>query len=798
VEQNSTTQFIADKNIVSAQKILPTFVDKLVYDSSSDLLNQSITDFLSKPVILQSGTLTTTDTFSTFPGFIVPRDILAANVLFKNKLDGFLGFRASICFRIVINANRFQQGRYLFTYVPLGGVDSNTTQTTRWINDHLSTVVQRTTVPHVEIDLCCDTEATIKIPFNSARNFFPISSITESIAIGAWGHVKLSPYVPLTAVAGNVTCGFTIYASFEDIQLVSAAMPQSGRIFTSKKSRKSDTEIEQDSANIGPISSALIKVRDASSIIGQIPLLSAYANSVSWFADIGASAAKVFGWSKPVSLAPSGRVTQNYLPFVSNVDGPDMSFPLSYSYENSVGAANGFSGTDIDELSFQYLATIPVWISTNTWSTSQVAGTEIRGFFVNPVADIFTTVVNTSSFKHYSPLQFVASHFEHWRGSIVYKMKIAKTEFHSGRLMIVFSPFVSNNVSVHPTYEDSPYLHRHIIDIRETNEFTYAVPFVSESPYKSCINDTSGHVGSIRVFVVEPLVAPDTVSSSVSLIFEKCAGPDIEFAIPSQFIDNYYTGITPQMGDVFGSVQQGSNVCSNMDSTVGASLIKGDSSVNALHCVGEKILSFRSLLKKPNKINRSNASTVANYMNIIPYGISSGTVIAAVNTAPISLNDMYAYLASCYVYSRGGVRLKFIDNQAVTATAPIIVALDTRPANSTIRGLLMGYDSIDVAGTTEVTALNNMPFMVYRAGYSGEVQVPHYHKYHSRVNSDCVLNASTLYNDSFSSLAPRLYVTRRSMPPGASEAQLLRSISDDGNFGGFISVPPMFPVTSVN
>ena len=608
VDSTSTTQFVSDANSVLATSIAPKQLDRIVYDSSSDMTNMSLKEFLAKPVIVQSGKFTDADTFSSFNPIYNPSSSFLANAMLTNKFEGFLGFRATTVYRLVVNATRFQQGRYNMSYIASGGADTKALGFQQWYKDHAATLVQRTTLPHVELDLCCDTEAIIKIPYHSVVNFFPQGSLTGTVAFGDLGVLLLYPYEKLAAVTGALECSYTIYSYFEDIVLVNAALPQSGRLFTSKK-KKSDTEVEQDSVGIGPISSSLIKVRDAANIFAKVPFLSSYASSVSWFSDIGASAAKVFGWSKPVSLAPSTRVTQNFLPYAANTDGPDMSFPLSYSYENSVGVGAGFAGTDVDEMDFGFLATIPVWNSTTTWATGVTAGTSI---FITEVAtsfDVYNTIVNTSTINHYTPLQFIASHFLYWRGSIVYKLKFVKTEFHSGRLSVTFNPMnAAYNFAPGITLQNSSYLHRQIIDIRETNEFTFVVPFVSDSPYRKNVANAEGLTGYFEILVLDPLVAPATVSSSIKLIVEMAAGPDIEFAVPQQNVYSYIAGITPQSG----VIDQGSNVCSNLESAIGSSIIKPDGSVNALHCIGEKITSFRALLKLPQQNLFLTTPTITN------------------------------------------------------------------------------------------------------------------------------------------------------------------------------------------
>ncbi len=793
VSTNATTQYVSDSNIVSGTVNKYISVDRNIYDSSSDNIYQDIKTFLAKPFMYVNSSFTTTDTYSTFSSarFFNPASFFVNSAtLHDDKTRGFLGFRATVVARLVVNANRFQQGRYILAYIPLGGAyydDVANATATRWVEDHFSTLVQRTTVPHVEIDLCCDTEAILRVPFNSALNYYPFDGGTGG-SVGLWGMFKLYPNSPLSAVSGNTTCGYSLYFHMEDVELVNACIPQSSRnVFTSVKS-KNATEVEQDSANIGPLTSSLIRVRDASTILSRVPLLSSYASTVSWFADIGASAAKVFGWSKPVSLAPSMRVTQNFMPYVANVDGPDMSFPLSLSYENSVGTAVGFSGTDIDEMSFSFLVTIPAWVRTVSWTTAQASGAALTILDVSPGGNTFTTTVNSALFAHLSPMQFVGTNFLQWRGSLVFKFKFVKTEFHSGRLMFVFNPYPESEGPEVVTLVNSIYAHRQIVDIRETNEFTFIVPFVSEFSYK----EQSDPIGNLTILVLDPLVAPATVTQNVSILVEKCGGPDLEFAVPASSGYSYYTGITPQSGSTFSSSGAATNVCNNYDGTIGSSVIKFDDHINSLYSVGEKIISLRSLLKLPNSLVPSSALTVANFLTVAPFSISSGTVVGVTNTAPSILNDSYSRIASCFVYSRGGVRLKYLDNLAVTATAPNIITLFTQNGIAALNTNVLAYSSAFPTTNNFQSTTVGMPNVYYRSSFSAEVQIPQYGRLHSRPNVEAVVNAGSALSSTNKFTIPPIFATKWSFPASPVTAFVTRSVSDDGNMGGFISVPPMF------
>jgi hypothetical protein len=795
--QQSTTTFNADAELVSATLMKASSIMPSLRDTSTDNIRQDIISFLGKPIKLTTGTFKTTDTYSTFGDYIVPAQVIAAGgPLFTDKLRGLLGFRATIVLKLVVNANPFQQGRYNLQFHPTGGADNSATSTT-FAAANINTLVQRSQMPHVELDLACDTEAVISYPYVSVLNYTPTASFNAGTHWGNIGFTRIYPYSPLAFGTGSAEAAYTLWAYFQDIELIGAAYPQSGRGFnTSVRSKKNESEIEQDSSNMGPVSSALIRVRDASSILSAVPLLSSYATSVSWFSDIAAQAAAVFGWSKPLNLEHSMRMTQNVYPYMANTDGPDESFPLSLSYKNQVGSAPGFSGTDVDETDFSFLATVPAYSQTLLWGLSTVAGTSLLSENVTPIAGVSTRTVASTTIYNFAPHQFLATFFRKWRGSMVYKLKIVKTSFHSGRLIVAFSPTeVPSAITAAPTYLQTDYLHREIIDIRTGNEFTFVVPFVSSTPYKETTG-LNNYTGTINIFVLDALAAPDTVSPNIAIILEKCMGPDVEFAIPCAPGYAPMYGVSPQ-GD-FGSAENSVDMCQRVDKTIGSSIIKYDGSSNSLYCIGEKISSVRSLAKLPCVLPYvAPAPTPASFTNILPFINTVFFTNGTVNTFPLQLPDTIALFSSCYVYSRGGVRIKFLEDGSLATGTPAIVSLKTFVNTPTVtQGLVASQSATDVTGSATFVDRINNPSMIYRQGLSAEVQCPQYSNVHSRLNCDLVSNTNLATTNSIRSTNPKYSITRFTTPltNPAYAPIIYRSASDDFNFGSFLSIPPMVAI----
>lgn len=782
--KNATTEFVSDAMVIKGEPVYDSQIDPAFYSSSTDNYSQEIKDFLGKPTIIQSGSFASTDVHGSIYQANMPRALLLLKPMYLNKLSGYLGFRATQVFRLVVNADPMQQGRYLMYAVHFGGMSNTAAQAAADANSN--TLVQRTQLPRVEIDVNCDTEATLRIPYVSSFNFFPLSVLTSGNGMGAICRLVISPYVALTSGTGSSTCGYTLWTHFEDIELIGPALPQSGRMFGSSKKRgsgKSETEKEQGAR---PISTTLAKISSASSLFKGVPLLSSYAQGVSWVTDLLSRATYVFGWSKPIQLMPVHRMSRALAPFMCNVDAIDQSYPLSFMSKAAVGMAKGFSGTDIDEMDFTTIARIPAFKRVDSWATSATSGTLLINMLVSPVAAIQSRTVNSLIYKDYTPAAFICQYFKYWRGSVVYTFKLVKTSFHSGRLLVAFTPVSGiDSTTGAITMDNTAYLHREIIDVRDCNEFTIVVPFVSCVPY--CLTDpsqNSSNFGNIFVYVLDALVAPDTVSSTVSIITEISMGPDFEVAYPkaASLVPGY--NITPQSGEMFG----GANPCGILEKPIGSSSTSMDMNLNAEMCIGEKITSFRQLTKvfQPLLARLTVITPSLSGVNILPFA-STAVKDQVGPLMPDHSPDLFSTLSSIFALSRGGMRIKF-RIQTTANGAYTNIAYLTGASTGFVGGLILNMASATSAQTLTPYILESTQNPVL------EVQIPQYHRYVSRINSQCLGMSGYEYENNNAGMAPdiSLQVQHGDLTVASIKSYTIyRAMADDGNFGVFKSIPPM-------
>lgn len=785
VEQSSTTEFVNDALVKETSIVsgLPDAFTRL----SQVMKDQTIETFLKRPIVIRKSTFTTTDLPAGTGNIYHPQDIIA-NAIYLDKLDGFLGFRGTLVLRLQVNATKFQQGRYMLAYIPVGGARVTGVINQRpgdtWLAQHIAFLTQRTQLPHVDIDLNCDTEVTMRIPYSSALDYYPMPGLADINRYGCQGVIKIFPYSALETGSGDNYASYTLWAHFEDVELVGAALAQSG-------AGETPSQTEQKIARIGPITSTAMKISMAGKSLSYIPKVGPIAMGVSWAADIVAAVAGVFGWNKPSNVAPACRMRDELGLYSSNIDAADNSLPLSMSLKAEVKKDDMIYFSDTDEMDIVSFVSRPAWFRTVVWTDTATYGTELDKWFVSPTTNVKVDVVGSMNTYSYTPCQYIASNFAFWRGSMVYKFKIVKTGFHSGRIAVVYSPIEARTTNLALSYDNSHYVYREVIDIRESNEFTLTIPYMNSRPYKT-VSDVDQTYGYLAIYVVDQLVSPDTVPSNITMLVEHCMTSDAEFYCPKW---------RPALPNADIVEAQMDNTCSlintNISNTVSPRFQLETSTVS----VGERILSLRALSRRffhnePYGATPTTQSSI--YHNFLPFAwpLYDEDHWSSVKNI---CGDFYAQMCMIFNYSRGGVRLKFMNNgntsYGITSfLEPLLIKNDfmISPHFADVST----FNNAEWPGTSMCGTLN-YAFSHPDNSKVTEIQIPMYSSTRMRCNADHVASATVPYFNEAGSLATPVSVscTQTQVDRAVSRENIsgsfLRACADDADFGGFVSIPPL-------
>jgi hypothetical protein len=788
VETGGTTRFTADTVGNVAVRANIDDIDPSLYTSLDQSGAKDILDFLAKPTLLRSGNFTTTDV-GNFAIFDLPTALLA-NTRIAQKLSGVGLMRADIVLTLQVNAVRFQQGRYILAWCPSGGVDNNSSAYDAFYRAHAVSTMNVTQLPHVELDIATQTTAELRIPYTSAFPLWKLSTATGVVNNGI-GFAFLRPYFPLVAGSGDSVCSYMLFARFENVYLTGNVLPQMGkRVKGLTVARK-----EQQAAGEGPVSSVLGAISKGTSVLGVLPMIGPTLSGVSWATGILANAAAAFGFSKPTMLAPPNRVASYGFPYSGTADGFTTAIPLGLKSDHEVVVHSGVSRTTVDEMSIDFIKQQYAYYETIEWATSANPGGVLASLRHQPSP--YVEAISANGVLR-TPVAFVSSNFRLWRGGMKFRFKIVKTEFHSGRLIFAYMPLTLGTIpAAPPGIDTSTYLMREIVDIRDTSEVEFCIPYVITDLYLSTATGDANAAGLFHIIVGDALVAPTSVSSSVQILVEVAGAPDLEFALPANTSRSAFIPFATQCGDrlKLEDVELESTPETNVfqagylkHDCVELGTSSEDLQASAV-AIGEKVESFRQLVKRVQTLYPSSGSYAqgAAGNNFIYFPYSLNPILETVSSGGALVSNVYnpdliTNLSMMYVFINGGMRL-FLPQTSTANLTEVSVDRDTNA--------LVGSESFYTA-TTPVNQVSKQIFFLTRDD-PVHVSIPPYNRTIARPTAAQIISTYALYSLPTAAQGRNITaVTVKPILPSNSTMDIrpYRYCADDYSMGFWIGTVP--------
>jgi hypothetical protein len=520
-----------------------------------------IRQYLSRPIVFQRGVYSN----STY-GQIATGDISDATVTSYfptlTRLTGSYGWRATIVLRLEIQATPYQSGLLRLGWCPEYRAVAATTYNPFL---YLTTFSQ---LPGVVLDINETTSVVLRVPFVSSLDYWFVNQgstlVEQKFDIGTWAIWALTP---VSSPTGALPPNWALWTSIEDVEVISMAPANSAVTFTtaapqlasqpppadlplrllsrSNSFRRTVTPqmagAEERAQPTGPISGALALASRVAMFAGMaVPMISSYANPAAWMLRAGSMLASAFGWSKPINTSAVNRVFATANNYQQNCDAFDTSWNLGLFSDNQVTALPGFAGSDVDEMAIEYIISIPSIINTFSFASTNVVGDVLCNIAISPLAMYYqlgtnglisNTVDTTFSSFLPSPVFFVANCFRYWAGDFKFKFRMAKTKFHSGRVIVAHIPYYADGgstVFATPVIGTPMNFKSHIWDLKDSNDYEFIVPFTCYRPFAR-VTDI---LGSLSITVEQPLMAPSTVVPTIPIIVEVQAMPGFVFGAP--------------------------------------------------------------------------------------------------------------------------------------------------------------------------------------------------------------------------------------------------------------------------
>jgi hypothetical protein len=386
----------------------------------------------------------------------------------------------------------------------------------------------------------------------------------------------------------------------------------------------------------GKISSIATTVADTMDLaVGAIPpLLRPYALATSIGARGISAIASIFGFTNvPVIDDVTGFKN---LPF-HGIASSEISTPqekLTLDPKNELTIDNRIAGGDgTDELAIQYLCSKKNVFSLRNWLSTDAPGDVICEINVTPnlslgVDGIYT--LNSIDPCYHPPMALVAKNFNYWRGTMVYRFKFICSQYHRGRIAILWDPV--HGVAANFDYTTN---YSRIVDLAEESEIIIKVPFMQPTSHLflgfdpilaniPCGTATvaafseNRHNGKLILKVLTNQTSP--VASADVLVYVETSMEDADFAAPRD----------PQQV-AYGSylqIQTDEQQVTVKECNIADVEIKPPQNLHKVY-MGEKISSMRALMRRR-----------AFYTSLI--GPNTSTTTAAVWTPFLSRKPVFA------------------------------------------------------------------------------------------------------------------------------------------------------------
>jgi hypothetical protein len=355
--------------------------------------------------------------------------------------------------------------------------------------------------------------------------------------------------------------------------------------------------VQSDEYGKGTVSRVASAVASTAASLKKVPFIGPFATATEMGASAVSSIAKLFGFTNVPVIADTAPYRPEPFPKLASTE---IGYPvekLTVDAKNELSIDPTIVGLkNEDELVISHLAQKESYLTTATWSSSDAADKILFSSVVSPILFDYTTNASTTQTAFYQPpMCWLTNLFQYWRGDIIFRFKVVASMFHKGRLRLSFDPSGYSSENILNDANSSNVVFTEIIDLSESNEVEFRVPFQQALPYlytqalsssnkgfslsatPTFIYDPTIYNGTLCLRVLNTLTAPIATSQVSILVFVKAAD-NIEFGSPND-LENFTT-FAVQSDAIVGTAP---------------SVAHND---QALVNFGERVLSLRSLLRR--------------------------------------------------------------------------------------------------------------------------------------------------------------------------------------------------------
>lgn len=640
-------------------------------------VSQDLRDYFGRPRMIFNGIVPSSPA-SLFTSNVSLATLATWYPNFLVRLTGVYAIRFSLNVVVKVSCTPFNQGLICTSFQY--GAETGSVYTYERATQPFS--VEQ--LPHVLMNLEVSNDSTLKIPFLSSLEYFPLRGDTVGTVLGS---INVNTIMGSPSIPSSPDAIFKVYAYLDDIELLGATSWVDNTILLngglSDNIADSVSNITKLVKRIGVADAELRKTKVLSSTLGYvgrafstargIPLIGAYAGTPAWLANTLAKTAASFGYAAPATESAVELKLDRRTLDPTHIDVPMPASKLSNFQSNKLAISDAMGASQEDQMSFAYVLSKRSQIYRGSMTTGNSANTLLYGTKICPMNLWFRSSGNgniplpagsaaVNNVIYPSNILNLADHFRYWRGGMKFNIEFAKTQFHSGQVLASFIPLaengstaVLNNTLRVPEGSGGtvqPNQYSMLFDLRSSTEFEFVVPFINDMPYAG----VSDSIGSFSLVVLNPLLVTSTnCSTTINFVVRVSAMPDFEFAAP---VPPSFCTSTTSAGDIF--LQSGLDVPGNID--VANSVAPPARVEPSANIIGEKFNSLKQLAMIPTWFSQTvaNANIFEWYIPIWSYRPAWTLAVPMANPSQLPVATSHvSKVASMFVFSNGSTRFTF-------------------------------------------------------------------------------------------------------------------------------------------
>jgi len=458
------------------------------------------------------------------------------------------------------------------------------------------------------------------------------------------------------------------------------------------------SQVSDEFNDAGPASKIASAVSNIAEKASDIPVIGDAAQAASLVAGASSRVLKFFGFSKPNLIDPTTFVKN--VPYVNSsyLEGKDTSHKFTCDPKQSITVEMDHDATGVDNMAFKYLTSRESYFKRFTWDKDDVPRTTTLGVIPVTPLNYSNIVVNGDTMIQPTSLCYASMPFTYWRGTISFRFSIVASTFQSGKLMFIFEPNALMGALINTGVSDLNQQHIYILDIAEDKEITIDIGFSKDVAFgrlkdreaswgsrvtmKKRDYDTSDlslfktlweesrSIGNLYIRPFTTLVSPGSASDAVYIECYTYSN-DMELAVPDfPAVNRQFTAESQpkQSSDLYNSFFTIGGVKTDDNHVLINDCIPSNNNIFK-HYFGEKIESFRALLKRDNLTFYDTLSHSATKQSLIipmypcfdSFEIPhiAGTSVTATPGKPCLFN----YLRLGYMFCKGGYRHRLVPVQ---------------------------------------------------------------------------------------------------------------------------------------